>query len=65
MKEQRYKCTECTRYTSQYPFGCNEPECPIKRDMNNDMYWSLTVGFPILLAIGGAFIFIMLIGANK
>lgn len=60
----RYRCKKCTRTTSSYPFGCPDSECPIKRDMGNDLYWTFTVGLPILIGIMGV-IALVLIAANK
>lgn len=47
----RYRCKKCTRTTSTYPFGCPDTECPVKRDMVNDIYWDFTVGLPIFIVI--------------
>ena len=45
----RYKCRKCTRSTSTYPFGCDTPDCPIKRDMKKDIKWDFIVGLPITI----------------
>jgi len=47
----RYRCKRCTRNTSNYPFGCPDEDCPVKRDMLNDIYWDFTVGLPIFIVI--------------
>ncbi len=62
----RYKCPNCTRITDSYPFGCENENCPVKRDMMNDIWWQLTVGFPLMIVavaiiVGVAFV----IGGHK
>jgi hypothetical protein len=45
----RYRCRKCSRTTSNYPFGCPEENCPVKRDVVNDWKFDISVGFPLLI----------------
>ena len=61
----RYKCPSCTRITDRYPFGCKDPNCPVKRDMIDDTIWTLTVGLPLtILAIVVILYIIAATGSN-
>jgi hypothetical protein len=36
-----YVCKECSRVTRTYPIGCDRVMCQVKKDMINDICWSL------------------------
>lgn len=54
-----YRCPKCTRVTSNYPFGCRNKPCPVKKDMLWDMTYGTFVMF-IMVFIFFGFFFIML-----
>jgi hypothetical protein len=43
----RYRCRKCSRSTSSYPFGCPEENCPVKRDVINDVKFDFYIGTPL------------------
>ena len=62
----RYKCPKCTRITDSYPFGCNNEDCPVKRDVLNDIRWQLTVGFPLTIIVVAVVVGIaIMLGGSK
>jgi len=46
-----YRCPNCTRVTTNYPFGCRQKDCPVKRDMLWDSTYGLFVLF-VLVFVG-------------
>lgn len=38
-----YRCKKCSRVTSTYPFGCKEEQCPVKKDIGNDIIFGIEV----------------------
>ena len=49
-----YRCPNCTRVTTNYPFGCRNKGCPVKKDM----LWDSTYGVFVLFVL----VFIMFSG---
>lgn len=54
-----YNCKKCSRITSSYPFGCQEEDCPIKKDVKNDI--GASINYVVYLY---AFIFIFILIFN-
>lgn len=48
-----YNCKKCSRITSTYPFGCKEEQCPVKKDIGNDIIFGIEafIGFIVICSI--------------
>jgi hypothetical protein len=54
-----YRCPKCTRVTSNYPFGCRNKPCPVKKDMLWDMTYGTFVTFVMVFIFFVFFVIIL------
>ncbi len=47
-----YRCPNCTRVTTNYPFGCRNKPCPVKKDMLWDMTYGSFVSLVFIFMVG-------------